>query len=172
MDSGKVPCYNMMNGFDLWTYDSDPTKIARIPFDVDGNSIKTDGDTVTGFTWVSRNEQLAPTNYLYNNGSESDIENYKVPALFDADSNLTTPVLYNHTTFEALRISYDDREYDYGNEHFIFSNAEAKKWRDFMVYNRQQTGYDYTRLIEHTDAPPVNLWTDTETWNDNEYWVD
>lgn len=46
---------NLIDGFDLWEYTTIPGRFLRVPFDNDKNSIKTDGDTISGYTWISRN---------------------------------------------------------------------------------------------------------------------
>lgn len=72
--------YNLFNGFDLWQNDTTDAYL-RVPFDNTGNSILTEGDTLSGYTWVSRN----PSGKWHNN-AETQIEQYAVPELYSADN--------------------------------------------------------------------------------------
>ena len=64
--------YNIEHEFDLWL-DGSGNKLF-VPFDENGNSIKTQGDTITGWTWDSKHEPS--TNF--HNGAETR---------FDTDAN-------------------------------------------------------------------------------------
>jgi len=76
--------YNFEQGFDLWQRDSD-SELLRVPYTLDGTSIKTDGDSITGYTWVSTN----PAGN-YHNGAETGIKrnpNNAAELLPDIDRN-------------------------------------------------------------------------------------
>jgi len=45
---------NLFDGYDTWINDT-TSEILRVLFDDNGDSIKTDGDTITGYTWKSKN---------------------------------------------------------------------------------------------------------------------
>lgn len=53
---------NWQLGFDSWDNN------LKVSFDINGNSIKTDGDVIAGYTWISRN----PSGLNIINGSEND----------------------------------------------------------------------------------------------------
>jgi len=138
---------NLIDGFDLWTNDAD-SSLLRVPFDINGDSIKTSGDIITGYTWTSTNVSGS-----WHNGAESNLREYEVPSLYAADALLTTPVLYNHTTLAPLDLEYVNKEYDYGSEHVIFSDAEALKWKTFLVYEAVQTGTNLTKIESKIKKP-------------------
>jgi hypothetical protein len=109
-DVGNVKPINIIYGFDKWTLDSDSTKIRRVPFDNNGDSIKTDGDTITGYTWVSRN--IGCTTCKGHNGAESENEQYYDAKINQIDDEFTTPVFYSGVTPQ----SYDRSEYKANKE--------------------------------------------------------
>lgn len=105
----KATPYNLLDGFDLWQNDITPTNYVRVPFDVNKNSILTDGDVLTGYTWVSRNPSGA-----WHNNAESKLLQYPSnnlvqieAAIFAATgsyfwtSDGYTPISKNYTDFEA-----------------------------------------------------------------------
>jgi hypothetical protein len=57
--------YNIGHGFDLWL-DGSGNKL-YVPFDENGNSIKTQGDTISGYSWDSKHQPS--TNF--HNGAET-----------------------------------------------------------------------------------------------------
>lgn len=82
---------NLIDGFDLWQNDTDQSYL-YVPFDVNGNSIKTDGDTITGYTWVSKNEGISSNNVY--NGSETLYLHLEAPALITSHSYLDYDFAY------------------------------------------------------------------------------
>jgi len=131
-DDGAKPS-NHIDGFDLW--DKAGTK-AYIPFDTNGNSILTDGDTLTGYTWVSRNPSVTGLN-----NSETGIENQPTPALFNADSNN-----FWLTTLAASITKYFS---DFtGNNNPVFNkNNSATKKSEITTYNGTQSGSTLARIL-------------------------
>jgi len=159
--TGKVKPSNLSDGFDLWTLDSDPTKILRVPFDVNGDSIKTRGDTITGYTWQSRN--IAGN---YHNNSENTIKEYVAPALISSD--VTRGYLYSSEV--PQEIAYSDLKGDVDSEHKIFCNiATDNERKDFLVYSSAQTGAQLNIIRRYNN---INLWVDSKIWKDSETWTD
>jgi len=74
--------YNFINGCDVWKRISD-NKLLYYSFDLDGESIKTQGDTVTGYTWVTKLPSLKLSQY-----SDCYVKLYENPAQFNADTEL------------------------------------------------------------------------------------
>ncbi len=104
----KSKPYNLIYGFDLWQNDVTPTDYIRVPFTTSGASIKTDGDIITGYTWVSKNPAGK-----YHNNAESKLLQYatNLPIQIDASitgnfwtSDGTTPVAKSYSDFSIGNI--------------------------------------------------------------------
>jgi len=149
------------NGFDATLVNSE---IISIPSKNDNSGLDIAGDTLT-------NPQASTKeNYYYHNGAEAEILNYKVPALYLADALLTTPILYNHTAEEPISILYSEKEYDYGNEHILFSNTEDKAWRDQILYSAVQSGQNLDDILDFisdhiTNYVPSTAYAPTTTYS-------
>ncbi len=129
----KATPFNLLNGFDLWQNDTDASVYLRVPFDVNGNSIKTDGDAVTGYTWISRN----PAGKGHNN-AESEIENYPSPAMNAAHDDLS---LDNPYPFAELCAEVDGQMFaDISNDKLI---------TNILTYSKHQIGTALTRIKKY-----------------------
>jgi len=82
-DADTVTPHNFINGFDKWINDS-TSAVLRVPFGSDGTSIKTSGDTVTGYTWASRNPYFKG----YHNDAETKVMQYKTPEMTALDEGM------------------------------------------------------------------------------------
>jgi hypothetical protein len=118
LDNGRPD--NSLDGFDLWQDDVTPTNFVRVPFDVNGNSIKTDGDTITGFTWISRNPSGA-----WHNNAETEMLWPDCNATKEVDDSLSAPFLTDGSV--PIAKSYADFEAEGGNvydDNQIFYNLD------------------------------------------------
>ena len=100
---------NLLDGFDLWIKDSDGS-LLKVPFDVNGNSIKTQGDLITGFTWDSR--RLGSN--VSHNGAESKMIQPESPELYSIDSQFVNSKWFNSGVPQY--VGYND----------LYSNYETK----------------------------------------------
>jgi len=128
----KATPNNLINGFDLWQNDTDGSYI-RIPVDTDGNSILTNGDTLTGYTWISK--CFAGK---WHNRAESKLLNYESPELYRAEQDAGLSEDYYFTGTTPRKIPYADITYNKESKNFFFANAEALKKRNIIVYSTDQ----------------------------------
>lgn len=144
-----VKPHNIIDWFDLWTNDSD-SSLLRVPFDTDWDSIKTDWDTVTWYTWTSIN----PAGKFHNN-AESLLEQYKVPELYTND--LDMKYWYEVGSDTPERISYDDIVSDVfllDPRHKVFADTSVSdlwEWfekKKIITYNEEQTGDDLDKIYK------------------------
>lgn len=139
---------NLRNGFDLWDNDS-TTGLLRVPFRADGTSIKTDGDTITGYTWISR--QVGSNKRI--NEAESTYNQPEAPQLYDVDQQFNTPIFFSAETSSA--IVYGDIVPDYEFKHLwfndVYSSAPSKdKWN---VYSTPQTDFEPIQIFVNSVTP-------------------
>jgi len=146
---GIVRPINLIDGFDLWLRDSD-SKELKIVFDNDGNSIKTDGDTITGYTWDSIHPQLGTDGKLFHNDAETEFRDYESPAMNNSDKLLPTKYLFDASGI-AQDISYDEMTYDEQSAHVIVMNAKANEKKDRIVYDSVQTGDNLDDVYDFID---------------------
>jgi hypothetical protein len=168
---GTQPFYenNMDNGFDLWTLDSDPTVILRVPLKTDGTSIKGDGDTITGYTWVSKN--LGTTKYGHNN-AETGLKQPIAPVIYNADQLFDVPIMYNSDPVNTVAnvLYYDDFVADYEYKHIWFWDVFTRppfKYNS-VIYSTPQDNPLLSDILRYVNANQplqdkngVNLLTDT-----------
>ena len=97
---------NLLDGFDLWEEDASPGTYVRVPYDVNGDPIKTSGDSITGYTWVSTH---AGTPFGHN-GAESTITQLESEQIYAAAEAMETAgwtnLMFSGTS--PIGVSYDD----------------------------------------------------------------
>jgi len=144
----QIP-YNQLNGFDLWENDS-TSELLRVPFDVNGDSIKTDGDTLTGYTWLS-----------VHSGSDTKLVNsestYLQPEAYEpwlASQYFDTNIMYSGTA--PIAFEYSDYQPDYETKGIWLTDVFTKnpQYQNHLLYSQPQTGDDlqdaqlFTKIIE------------------------
>lgn len=130
-----------MDGGDVWEDNSDPDNHESyifVPYDINGNEILTDGDTLTGFTWLSTNPSGA-----WHNGGLNQYQNYEEAVLIAADIDYR--LFYMDGT--ARKLSYYSRQYDYGCEHYAWSDDTEGQWKNFLLYSTPITEYKTQKAI-------------------------
>lgn len=150
-DVAQVKPDNLLDGFDLWTLDgSSPTEYLRVPFDNTRASIKTDGDSITNYTWVSKN--------IANKGqnrAETAIVNYLNPEMIRADENDGLDFLYNAGKTAPNKILYDDFEQivEVGDErdHIFTNTSDALEYRDHIVFGIDLTAQEIIDVKDFID---------------------
>lgn len=158
----KSSILNLSDGFDLWQNDSD-SEYLRIPFDTDGNSIKTDGDTVTGYTWVAK-----CLSGFWHNFAESKYINYEVPELYKADGLLTTRFLFQ-ADGTPNEIGYGEIDYNEQLANVMFANIEDYRKRNLLTYRKVMETSQVSIISKYTKN---NIWNDEGVWNDTLIWFD
>jgi len=119
---------NILNGFDLWQNDITPTDFIRVPFDINKNSIKTSGDAITGYTWISRNTAGA-----WSNDPGSEFIWPKAHQIIESDSLLTSPYLTDGSG-NMVQISHDEIVDNVQDENVIFANVnDPLKKQDIVI---------------------------------------
>lgn len=128
---------NLIDGCDVWVNNVSSNRL-YIPFDVDGNSIKTNGDAVTGYTW---SEKLNGTD-IGHNGCETVYVQPVAPELLNVASNFTINPWYSGIT--PIDVSYSVISYDYETSGYWFADITSKTPIKFnwCVYNSAQIGDD------------------------------
>ena len=128
--------HNLLDGFDLWSEDATPANLLRMPFDTDGNSIYTDGDTIADYTWVARCPQLPK---FGDNYPETTILNYPNPNLVKADK----PQLFLYDANGVPKnIAYEDIDYITYTGNLLnisFADAEEYRKRNIITYLTART---------------------------------
>jgi len=107
---------NNTKGFDLWINDTDGP-LLYVPFDVNGNSIKTAGDTIAGYIWDSKvqgtKEGHNGSEMVYNQPAVADLiaHNKKFTDQYEFDG-ANTPLDYGYGKIdfnrEGLNIEFAD----------------------------------------------------------------
>lgn len=137
---------NLLDGFDLWENDTTGDYL-RVPFDVNKASIKTDGDTITGYTWVSRN----PFNKGGHNGAENTLKDQQAPALILATSSFAV-----NPRFDALGVptkyGRSDLYNDYEEKHIQFADVDSIEPSviNLITYKEPQSGLILTKIYNYT----------------------
>jgi hypothetical protein len=109
---------NIKNGIDIWQNNITPSIYLRVPFNQLGQSIKTQGDTITGYTWVSRNPAIkggnnnSETLFDFTNGGA----NTKIPNDLNAYAFNSTPVSLGERFFR--RSLYDNNDVKIGEDRY------------------------------------------------------
>lgn len=135
--------YNLVNGFDLWEHAT--LNPIRVPFDMNGNSILTDGDTPpeTGYTWVSKHNPCSVCEG--HNGAESTLTQYEVAELITADARQTTPYWFDGGG-TAQDISYPFPANNDG-EYIVMSDVDTANCnKNLLLINRDLTNSEKEAL--------------------------
>jgi hypothetical protein len=109
---------NIKNGIDVWRNNVTPTTLLRVIFNQLGQSIKTQGDAIAGYTWVSRNRAIKGGN----NNSETlfdftnDGANTQIPSDLNAYAFNSTPVNLGVRLFR--RSLYDNNDVKIGEDRY------------------------------------------------------
>lgn len=137
---------NLLIGHDLWQKDG--SRDIRIRFDINGNSILTDGDTPpeNGYTWTARYEAGA-----WSNNPESNYIWPKCYATINADSKLSTPYLTDGAGNMVAK-SHDDLVPNVLNEDIIFADAlDDSKKRKVVITDGTCDFYTLLRIQRELD---------------------
>ena len=144
--------HDLLDGFDLWQNDSDDTYL-RYPFYIDGTSIKTDGDTITGYTWVARCPSSGTNTSKWMNNAESvlNVSDDPInPNLKIAD----LPQLFMYDASGNVKdVGYDDMDYlIYKDDpkYITFINAEEYKKRNKTTYYPPLTTVEAVKAFRFT----------------------
>ena len=138
--------YNLNNGFDLWQNDSTSAYL-RVPFDKDGNSIKTDGDTITGYTWISRN----PGSLYGHNGAETAYQQQAFYDLMQIDGYHATNLWYDTDGVTPIPFYYDDITFDREELHYVFADVISKsplKFNYLSYYTQKTTDEELIKIYK------------------------
>jgi len=121
-------------------------KPLRIPFDTNGNSIKTSGDTIVGYTWKSRNP-AGP----WLNGSENGLLGYPSPTMRKVDKDIE--FIYD-ISGNAKEYNPSELQFDQEDEHKEFTNInDDTKVKDIVRYKEQLDGSSLVRVNKFIKKP-------------------
>jgi len=152
------PCYNYRGGFDLWELAPSTGTYLRVPKAVDGSTIKGDGDSITGYTWISSNtggSRIVASNSLcvsiigqsnalaYPNGVDS-LDSEQLNGVANCYQSVSSK--FTHNEDESERFTYTDdlkyvpqpqaqNEYMWGVELHLLRDLQNDLGRDMYAYH-------------------------------------
>lgn len=136
-EDNQALAHFMRIGGDVWEDNGAAGNFAYIHNDINGQPIKTQGDTVTGFTWVKK---VPPSGgVVSHNGAESGIKPYVTPEFLNTDSNnYWFDVSGNPLTKTFAQLN--------GNNNPTF-NRNALTKEQLAVYDEALTGAELIKVI-------------------------
>jgi len=144
--TGLLRPSNAIDGFDLWEKDADGTRL-EISFDINGNSIKTDGDTITGYTWQSRNSAGS-----WLNNTENSLLGYPSPVMrnkVDKDIEL----IYD-SAGDVKAYSPSELQFDQEDQHKEFADVnKSNEIKNIVRYEEALTGSNLVRVDKFIKKP-------------------
>jgi len=143
-DTGLLRPINLIDGFDLWTKDAGSTEL-RIPFNINGNSIKTEGDTITGYTWQSRN-----TAGSWLNNSENNLSGYSSPTMRKVDKDIE--FIYD-ISGDVKEYNPSELQFDQEDDHKEFADVNKTNKIKNIVRYKEQLSNDLTRVNKFIKKP-------------------
>jgi hypothetical protein len=146
---------NFIDGFDLWTNDTTSDNL-YVPFDVNGDSIKTNGDAIAGYTWSDKRDGSK----FAHNGAETQLQQQQVPELYNiGETFFTTNPWYS--SLLPIPVSYDGivENYEIANVWFnILYKLDPLKYY-WTVYNAPISSDNVFNILRDEDG---NIMRDEE----------
>lgn len=135
---------HLFNGYDLWIKDSDSSELF-VAFYKDGNSIKTDGDSIAGYTWNSR---VLGTAFGHNR-CETVYNQPVAPALISVADQFTTNPWYDVSN-NPIDVEYSTISYNYETKNLWFADVLSKAPVKFnwLVYGTPVAEPDLTEVYK------------------------
>jgi len=152
--SNTVEKFNQLNGFDKWELDASPGTFKQVIFKQNGTSILTDGDTLLGYTWVSRHVGSE----LYPIGAENTFTQPPAPEIRKAEEDYFDTRIFYDASGNPILIPYSAIVEDYENKGILTTDVTSKTpW--YLNWVLRKTPFQVP-------------WIDTEAWVDTEIYND
>jgi hypothetical protein len=149
--NNEVRPHNLIDGFDLWQNDGDSTYL-YVPFDSNGDSIKTDGDAIVGYTWVSKNPGIGQSGEGHNR-AETQYLQPALKELIDVANVFAVNPWYDGSNI-PIPCDWETIANDYEDAHQWFADVFSKYPIKFnwIVYSEALSGDDLNKIYEFVNS--------------------